>query len=310
VTTSASNATSECNASNWSNASRAESVLQWALQNGRDLPWRDTRDPWAVLVSEIMAQQTQVDRVVPKWTAFLQLWPTPQDCAAASLGDVLRIWQGLGYPRRAKNLHGAAITITEAIEAGGSFPNTLDGLLSLPGVGPYTARAVMAFAFEADVAVVDTNTARLMARWNNRQLDRKAVQQAADDAVPPGEGWAWNQAMLDLGATICTLRNPRCRQCPVRDMCAYQIYRQGDGSDIDPAVGTAGVSVPQSTFVGSNRQIRGRILKAAAAMAIPIDEVGHTVGIAEDAERVNKLVRSLLEEGLLELANGLLRLPQ
>jgi A/G-specific adenine glycosylase len=289
--------------------SRALAVLEWAATHSRDLPWRHTRDPWAILVSEIMAQQTQVERVIPKWEAFLELWPTPQVCASAPLGDVLRLWQGLGYPRRAKNLHLAAGVISESGESKettGRLPNTLDGLLALPGVGPYTARAVMAFAYEADVAVVDTNTARLLARWHNQQLDRKSVQRLADEAVPAGTGWAWNQAMLDLGATVCTLRNPRCAECPVKNMCAYQVMR---GEVLDPAIGTAGVSVPQPKFAGSDRQVRGQILKIVAMQPVPSNEVGAAIRLEHDPERVIKLVQSLLHDGLLEENHGLLRLP-
>ena len=123
----------------------------------RELPWRRTRDPWSVLVSEVMLQQTQITRVIPKWIAFLEQFPTVADCAVADLGDVLRLWQGLGYPRRARNLHDAAREIRQL----GSFPDTLAGLCALPGIGAYTARAVLAFAFEADAAVVDTNIARV-----------------------------------------------------------------------------------------------------------------------------------------------------
>ena len=123
-------------------------VLVWGVPRLRDLPWRSTRDPWAVLVSEVMLQQTQVARVLPKWSAFMAEFPTPAVCADAALGDVLRLWQGLGYPRRARNLHAAAVEIDRL----GSFPCTLEGLLALPGVGAYTARAVLAFAFEADAA--------------------------------------------------------------------------------------------------------------------------------------------------------------
>ena len=135
-------------------------VLAWGMPRLRDLPWRRVRDPWAVLVSEVMLQQTQVPRVIPKWHAFLAAFPTTEACAAASLGEVLRLWQGLGYPRRARNLHAAA---TE-VERLGAFPDTLHGLLALPGVGAYTARAVLAFAFEDEAAVVDTNIARVYAR--------------------------------------------------------------------------------------------------------------------------------------------------
>ena len=143
-----------------------ESVFSWITPRLRQLPWRDTRDPWLVLVSEVMLQQTGVQRVLPKWQAFVEEFPRPDDCARAPLGDVLRLWQGLGYPRRARNLHAAATSIVN--EHAGVVPSTLDALLDLPGVGPYTARAVLAFAFEADAAVVDTNIARVLARFHGR----------------------------------------------------------------------------------------------------------------------------------------------
>jgi len=167
-------------------------VLSWWDRHRRDLPWRDTRDPWAVLIAEIMAQQTQVNRVVPRWHEFLERWPTPAVLAAASLADVLRAWQGLGYPRRAANLHRSAQVVVADPGLGGSLPDTLEGLLALPGIGPYTARAVLAFAHEADVGVVDTNTGRILARVGGRRLGARAAQVAADAWVPAGEGWAWN----------------------------------------------------------------------------------------------------------------------
>ncbi len=141
--------------------SASDDVLRWGLPRLRDLPWRQTRDPWAILVSEVMLQQTQAVRVIPKWQQFLEAFPTPLDCADASLGDVLRLWQGLGYPRRARNLHAAAIEIA----ALGEFPSSLEGLLALPGVGRYTARAVLAFAFQTDAAVVETNIGRVSRAW-------------------------------------------------------------------------------------------------------------------------------------------------
>jgi A/G-specific adenine glycosylase len=275
-------------------------VLRWAAHHGRDLPWRHTRDPWAVLVSEIMAQQTQVARVIPKWNAFLQRWPTPADCAAASLAEILVMWEGLGYPRRARNLHRAAQAIAER----GSFPETLDELLQLPGVGPYTARAVLAFAFEQDVAVVDTNTARVLARWGGQTLDRRAVQMAADGLVPRGDGWAWNQALLDFGALICALRDPSCHGCPVSSMCAYH------GVGTDPAIGTAGVSVPQSRFAGSDRQLRGKLLRALAAGPQEPIAIAARVGHQHEPQRVEHLINTLIKDGLVATADGVLRLGE
>ena len=176
-------------------------VLAWGMPRLRDLPWRRVRDPWAILVAEVMLQQTQAQRVIPKWEAFLVSFPTPAACADAPLGDVLRLWQGLGYPRRARNLHLAALEIVDRHR--GMVPDSLDDLLALPGVGPYTARAVLAFAYEREVAVIDTNIARVLARTSGARLTPKHAQAAADALVPRGEGWAWNQILMDLGATTC-----------------------------------------------------------------------------------------------------------
>jgi A/G-specific adenine glycosylase len=284
---------------------RAGRILNWAHDHGRDLPWRHTRDPWAILVSEVMSQQTQVERVIPKWIAFLDQWPSPAACAAASLGDVLRLWQGLGFPRRAKQLHACAGALAELEQ----FPNTLAELLELPGIGPYTARAVLAFAFEADVAVVDTNTARALARWQNKSLNRAAVQAAADAALPIGEGWAWNQALLDFGSSICTRTMPKCHSCVVNDMCTYL----QSNATIDPASGTAGVSVPQSRFAGSDRQLRGRLIKLAAGGEFSAKSAAAAIGLdnqaADQSQRVSRLVDQLVSEGLLHRSNGRISLP-
>lgn len=263
-------------------------VLAWGVPRLRDLPWRRTREPWAVLVSEMMLQQTQVARVVSKWHAFLERFPTPQACANAPLGDVLREWQGLGYPRRARNLHAAAQRVTEL----GSFPRDLDGLLALPGVGPYTARAVMAFAFELDEAVVDTNIARIYARAAGERLTPKLVQQLADDACPSGDAWAWNQCLIDLGAVICRPREPRCDECPVCEMCVWR----GRGDMPDPAIGSSGVSTRQARFDGSDRQARGRLMKALGDGPVERADVARVM--QRDQATAHRLVAALIAEGL------------
>jgi A/G-specific adenine glycosylase len=186
----------------------ASALAAWSDRTRRDLPWRRTRDPWAVLVSEAMLQQTQVARVVVPWARFLGRFPDPCATASAPAGEVIGLWAGLGYNRRAVQLHAAATRICG--RHGGRVPDRLEDLLALPGVGPYTARAVLAFAFERDVGVVDTNAARVLARAvSGRPLRAAEVQRLADDLVPAGGGWAHNQAMLDLGATVCTKRRPR-----------------------------------------------------------------------------------------------------
>lgn len=265
-----------------------DELLGWISPRLRDLPWRSTRDPWAVLVSEVMLQQTGVGRVLPKWEVFMQTYPTPEDCSASSLGDLLRIWQGLGYPRRARNLHAAATAIVEL--HGGTVPDDLDLLLALPGVGPYTARAVLAFAYERDVAVVDTNIARVLARLMGESLTARRAQHLADSLVAGGTSWLWNQAFMDLGATVCR-PTPVCDECPWRDWCVWR----GEGSD--PSVGSAGVSVPQGRFEGSDRQARGRLLRALAEGSVSVRDVARVMDRPDEV--AERLVDDLCREGLV-----------
>jgi A/G-specific adenine glycosylase len=279
-----------------------ESVFSWVTPRLRQLPWRDTRDPWLVLVSEVMLQQTGVHRVLPKWEAFVAEFPRADECARAPLGDVLRLWQGLGYPRRARNLHEAAKAIVS--EHGGVVPSSLEGLMGLPGVGPYTARAVLAFAFEADAAVVDTNIARVLARHHGRTLKAREAQTLADAWVPSGEAWLWNQALMDLGATVCRPR-PMCEVCPVAFTCAWRGGGAGDGDD--PSVGSAGVSVSQPRFEGSDRQARGRLMKALSELPVSVGAV--SVVMDRPANVTSRLVDDLLREGLIVRDGDELRLP-
>ena len=190
-------------------------MLAWGLPRLRDLPWRNTRDPWQILVAEVMLQQTQAERVVPKWRAFLAAFPTPARVRrrvarrrpAAVAGTRLPAAGAQPARRRARRSSSCH---------GGDVPDDLDALLALPGVGPYTARAVRVFAFERDEAVVETNIARLLARVAGERLTAKRVQAVADALVPAGDGWAWNQVLMDLGATVCR-PVPGCVECPVAD---------------------------------------------------------------------------------------------
>jgi A/G-specific adenine glycosylase len=275
-----------------------ESIFTWITPRLRQLPWRDTRDPWHVLVSEVMLQQTGVSRALPKWEMFIDAFPTPQQCADAPLGDVLRMWQGLGYPRRAKNLQAAAGVIVA--QHNGVVPNTLDELLALPGVGPYTARALLAFAFEDDAAVVDTNIARVLARFHGRTLKSRDAQKLADDWVPQGEAWLWNQALMDLGATVCRPQ-PMCDECPLNKQCSWR------GNGTDPSVGSAGVSVAQAKFAGSDRQARGRLIKQLGECAVPIHAVPEIMD--RSAEIAMRLVNDLISDGLIIRQNDELMLP-
>jgi A/G-specific adenine glycosylase len=209
-----------------------QTLLAWYRRHGRDLPWRGTRDPYAILVSEVMLQQTQVDRVVPRWHAWLERWPTAETLAAASPAEVIVAWQGLGYNRRAINLHRAAQHV-----AGRGWP---DDLKELPGVGPYTAGAVGNFAFGRDVLPVDTNVRRIQQR-TGEQFDASCTQ-----------------ALFDLGATICLARIPRCGVCPLAVACPSR------GSRYEPLR-------KQSAFEGSFRQRRALALRAVAAGEQPSD---------------------------------------
>jgi A/G-specific adenine glycosylase len=240
-----------------------------------------------------MAQQTQVARVAERWAPFLERFPTPSSCAEAPVAEVLRWWTGLGYNRRAVNLHRCAVAVVE--RHGDQLPESLAELRALPGIGPYTARAVLAFAFEQDAAVVDTNTARVLARWAGRRLSATEAQAAADGALPAGEAWAWNQALLDLGAAVCTRRAPRCDHCPVPEHCTWA--RAGAPAP-DPAEGSAGVSVPQSRFAGSDRQGRGRLVEALRGRAVPERDLAGVMGWHDDPTRAVLVAQTLVRDGL------------
>jgi A/G-specific adenine glycosylase len=285
-------------------AARRQALLAWSDGARRDLPWRRTRDPWAVLVSELMLQQTQVSRVVSRWAPFLERFPTPAACAAVPAGEVVRAWHGLGYNRRAVNLHRCAVACTD--RHGGRLPTTLPDLLALPGVGAYTARAVLAFAHEAGHGVVDTNAARVLARAvAGRPLRAAPAQALADALVPAGQAWAWNQAMIDLGATVCRKRDPRCEACPWARACEWA--RAGGE---DPAVGSAGVGRSQKSFEGSDRQGRGRLVDAMRAGPVAGDHLAAVAGWPGDPERARRTASALVREGLAEEgADGSLRLP-
>lgn len=199
-------------------------LLAWYAAHGRDLPWRRTRDPYRVLVSEIMLQQTQVERVIPKYRQFLRSYPTIEALAGARVGEVRRLWYPLGYNVRPVRLHRIA---REAVARyGGRLPESADGLLALPGVGRYTAGAVLSFAYGRDAPVLDTNVRRVLSRVfvGGRRRPRvrgdRPFWDLAARLVPPGRGYDFNQALMDFGATWCTARQPRCGPCPLRRLCA------------------------------------------------------------------------------------------
>jgi A/G-specific adenine glycosylase len=271
-------------------------VNDWFDRNKRDLPWRaDGYPAWGILVSEIMLQQTPVVRVVPRLERWLERWPTPAALAAAAPGDAVRAWERLGYPRRALGLHAAAVAITE--RHGGVVPSGVDELLALPGIGPYTARAVAAFAYGKRHPVVDTNVRRVLARAidgqgeagppsNRRDLEAMERQlPAADD-----DARTFNAAIMELGAVVCVARAPRCDSCPIAGECAWR-------ADGYPAYDGARRAV-QKRYEGSDRQVRGIILGAlrARAGAITASEIDE---LWPDALQRGRALDGLLTDGLV-----------
>ena len=204
-------------------------LIAWYNKHGRDLPWRRTRDPYAILVSEVMLQQTQVSRAMLYYERFLERYPTVEELAHADEEEVRETWEGLGYYRRARNLQRASQAIVERHE--GQFPETHEELTALPGIGDYTAGAVRSFAFHHDAAILDTNAARVLTRLfalSREQQTNRFLWDVAHQVTPTGQAYVFNQAIMDLGATICTARTPRCSVCPVRVVCRSGQSRGGD----------------------------------------------------------------------------------
>jgi A/G-specific adenine glycosylase len=279
-------------------------LLAWYRSEARPLPWRRTRDPWRILVSEIMLQQTQAARVEPAYRAFVGRFPTPAALAAAPRADVLTAWRGLGYNRRAVNLHAAATVIVE--RHGGKVPAGLDELLALPGVGPYTARAVQVFAFGREAAPVDTNVARVLARSvAAAPLRPAAAQRLADEMVPAGSAAEWSNALMDLGARYCGAKQTRCDACPVAAACAWRLDRGARGAD--PAATAAPTRATR--FAGSDRYHRGRLVDALRRGPVSADELVAAADLGEDPSRLAAITDGLLGDGLAEWADGSLRLP-
>lgn len=275
-------------------------LLAWWAQNRRDLPWRKTRDPYRILISEVMLQQTQVDRVTPYYRRWLERFPTVQALAEAPTAEVIQLWAGLGYNRRAVNLQRTAQAVADR---GGSFPSDVETLKTLPGIGPYTAGAISCFAFEQDVAFIDTNMRRVLHRIflgpelpAPRASDREITRLAAE-ALPEGQGWDWNQALIEFGALHCTARKPLCVVCPLQQVCAA--YPAIQSLIVDQPKGVK--ARKEGPFRESNRYFRGRVVDALRDRR----ETGITVA------ELGPLVRPTFEEAdvpwLLELVQGLER---
>jgi len=285
-------------------------LLVWYRDSARDLPWRRTRDPYRILVSEMMLQQTQAARVAPVYETFLRRFPTVHALAAATPGEVLIAWQGLGYNRRAVSLHRAARAVVAV--HGGVVPSALPELLALPGIGQYTARAVATFAFHERVGPVDTNIGRVLARAvMGAPLSRTAAQALADDVVPAsgarGDVADWSQALMDLGARTCTARAPRCDACPIAATCAW-LAAGGASALPDPAATTATRARPQAVFAGSDRYHRGRLVDALRWGPVAVDDLCSACGL-DDTQRLVRITNALVDDGLVEWSEGQLRLP-
>ncbi|MEE6177034.1 A/G-specific adenine glycosylase [Mycobacterium sp. 050134] len=275
------------------NVSVAE-LLGWYDRSRRDLPWRSPGvSAWQILVSEFMLQQTPVSRVLPIWPDWVRRWPTPSATAAASAADVLRAWGKLGYPRRAKRLHECATVI--AHEHDDVVPDDVDVLLTLPGVGSYTARAVACFAYRRRVPVVDTNVRRVVARVVHGLADAgspSAVRDHADVmALLPSDETAprFSVALMELGATVCTARAPRCGLCPLRE-CAWR------EAGFPAAQGPARRA---QTYAGTDRQVRGRLLDVLRDKDSPVTRAELDVAWLTDTAQRDRALYSLLADGLV-----------
>jgi len=296
-------------------------LLEWYARSGRSqLPWRTTRDPYYTLVSEFMLQQTQVDRVIPKFEAFVARFPDVRSLAAASRADVLREWQGLGYNSRAVRLQQVASAVVE--RHAGLIPREREALLALPGVGPYTAAAIRAFAYNEDDAPMDTNIRRIVHRLffglehpplaGSSQLDASARA-----ILPKGRGHDWNSALMDLGATVCTARAPKCLLCPLRGACAaapidseiLEKHRKAAPKKASPKSG-----VP---FERTTRFARGRIVDALRALPagqrislLDLHADLEAVLAGRTLEEVERLVEALERDGLVSASGRFVALAE
>ena len=280
-------------------------IVEWYATAARDLPWRRPGvDAWAVLVSEVMLQQTPVARVEPVWRQWMARWPRPADLAAATPADVIRAWGKLGYPRRALRLREAAVAILE--RHGGVVPREVPDLEALPGIGTYTARAVACFGYGSPQPVVDTNVRRVVARLVHGRAeagDARAADLADIAALAPADrqrAVRFSVATMELGALVCVAGTPRCGACPVRDRCAWRLA----GSPARP-----GPPRRVQRFAGTDRQVRGRLLDVLreADHAVPPAELD---GAWDDAVQRSRCLDSLLTDGLVEqTADGRFRLP-
>lgn len=303
------------------------SLLSWYASARRDLPWRSTDDPYAILVSEIMLQQTQVERVLPKYHQFLRAFPTLADLAKASTAEVISVWVPLGYNRRAVSLQ--AIARQVLAEYDGKLPETVEELLKLKGIGRYTAGAIACFAYHKQVATVDTNIYRVLHRvflgleYPAPKLSTEKMFLFAGQVLPAGQAYDWNQALMDIGATICTSANPQCGRCPLQESCAaYQEMSQHslfpDGSVLRQLrkVAEKKAAYAPQPFTSSNRYFRGRIVAHLRTLPtgahLPLSELGPVLKAdfqSDDLPWLEKIVTGLQRDGLVEWGAQGVKLP-
>ena len=277
----------------------AEALLAWYRPRRRRYPWRGTRDPYEVWVSEVMLQQTQAGRVVPAYGSFLVRFPDVAALAAARRADVVRAWGALGYPRRAVALHRAARIVVA--EHGGRLPRDPAALRTLPGIGPYTANAIAAIAYGRPVAAVDTNVRRITARVafgaEPDEVEPAAIAEAARAWVPPRRAPAWTQALMDLGRDVCRPLRPACDVCPLATACAFRASGRTGRRSVRS----------QPRFEESVRQARGRILAAVrTAPSIPVAGLAARIGVP--AARADEALAGLARDGLVVVARARIRL--
>jgi A/G-specific adenine glycosylase len=268
--------------------------LDWYARSRRDLPWRDPDvTPWQIMVSEFMLQQTPVSRVEPIWRDWIARWPTPSSTAAAGSGEIVRAWGKLGYPRRAKRLHECAVAI--ARDHGDEVPDDVEVLLTLPGVGAYTARAIACFAYQQSVPVVDTNVRRVVARAVHGKADAGAASATRDhadvSALLPKDSTAhtFSAALMELGATVCTARSPKCGLCPL-SVCQWR------AAGFPPSEGPA--RKPQG-YAGTDRQVRGRLMDVLRGNDLPVTRDQLDVVWLRDTVQRDRALESLLADGLV-----------
>jgi len=286
-----------------------EALISRFEKSARDLPWRRTRDPWRVLVSEVMLQQIQVQRAVPFYERFLTRFPTTESLAAAPLAEAIRAWEDLGRYRRIVYLHRTARIVVE--EHDGRIPSEPEELIKLPGIGPYTAGAVACFAYERDAAFLDTNMHRVFHRYFFGLRDAttssdKDLMTIAAELVPPNRGWRWNQALMETGALVCTARSPGCEECPLRQGCHARAEATSAGWPKPER------KAPGYRYETSNRYYRGRVLAELRRVSrsddggLTLRELGRRVRHdfdERDPDWLHAAVESLRKDGLAKMAS-------